>query len=115
MPQPAASTQEKDADANYTIANTSGYVKKVEVGLAESIGDSGENDMFLALHRTAPVGTIMQVRNQMNDLSVFVKVIGKLPDTGANDKLVVKISRKAYERLAAIDKRFRVEVSYMPQ
>lgn len=56
--------------------------------------DSGNSDMFLALHRTAPVGTIMQVRNQMNDLSVFVKVIGKLPDTGANDKVVVKISKK---------------------
>jgi rare lipoprotein A (peptidoglycan hydrolase) len=70
--------------------------------------------MFLALHRTAPVGTIMQVRNQMNDLSVFVKVIGKLPDTGANDKVIVKLSKKAYERLAALDKRFRVELSYMP-
>jgi hypothetical protein len=28
----------------------------------------------------------------MNNLSVFVKVVGKLPDTGANDKTVVKIT-----------------------
>lgn len=56
----------------------------------------------------------MQVRNEMNNLSVFVKVVGKLPDTGANDKLVVKITQKAYERLAAVDKRFRVEVTYLP-
>lgn len=117
--QAAIKSSEKDAvkkeekQENYTIANTSGYVKKVEAGLAEVI-ESGSNDMFLALHRTAPVGTIMQVRNQMNDLSVFVKVIGKLPDTGANDKVIVKLSKKAYERLAALDKRFRVELSYMP-
>ncbi|MDO1447913.1 LysM peptidoglycan-binding domain-containing protein [Rhodocytophaga aerolata] len=101
-------------NTSYTISNTSGYVKKVESGLAEVIAGNSSSDMFLALHRTAPVGTIMQIRNQMNDLSVFVKVIGKLPDTGANDKVVVKISQKAYERLAAVDKRFRVELSYMP-
>lgn len=124
--EPVAEAESKPADngsvrkeekaekpESYTIANTSGYVKKVESGLAEVI-ESGSSDMFLALHRTAPVGTIMQVRNQMNDLSVFVKVIGKLPDTGANDKVIVKLSKKAYERLAAIDKRFRVELSYMP-
>jgi LysM repeat protein len=111
--------EEKTAESQvenkaYTISNTSGYVKKVETGMAEVIADNSGSDMFLALHRTAPVGTIMQIRNQMNDLSVFVKVIGRLPDTGANDKIVVKISQKAFERLAAVDKRFRVELSYMP-
>ncbi|QHT68279.1 LysM peptidoglycan-binding domain-containing protein [Rhodocytophaga rosea] len=112
-PSEKTAVKKEDKPESYTIANTSGYVKKVETGMAEVI-ESGSSDMFLALHRTAPVGTIMQVRNQMNDLSVFVKVIGKLPDTGANDKVIVKLSKKAYERLAALDKRFRVELSYMP-
>ncbi len=96
------------------VANTSGFPKVVEAGLAESINDSGNTEGYYALHRSAPVGTILQVRNEMNNLSVFVKVVGKLPDTGANDKLVVKITQKAYERLAAVDKRFRVEVTYLP-
>jgi LysM repeat protein len=119
-PEKAAPRKEEKAverpveNTSYTVANTSGYVKKVESGLAEVIAGNSNSDMFLALHRTAPVGTIMQIRNQMNDLSVFVKVVGKLPDTGANDKVVVKISQKAFERLAAVDKRFRVELSYMP-
>ncbi len=99
---------------SYTIPNTSGYTETVENGLAEVINDTDESDLFLALHRTAPVGTLLKVRNQMNNQIVFVKVVGKLPDTGANDKLVVKVSRKAYERLAAVDRRFRVEVAYMP-
>lgn len=96
------------------VANTSGFPKVIEAGLAESISDSGGTEGYYALHRSAPVGTILQVRNEMNNLSVFVKVVGKLPDTGANDKLVVKITQKAYERLAAVDKRFRVEVTYLP-
>jgi LysM repeat protein len=96
------------------IASTSSVSRVTEAGLAESINDSGNTEGYYALHRTAPVGTILQVRNEMNNMSVFVKVVGKLPDTGANDKLVVKITQKAYERLAAIDRRFRVEVTYLP-
>ncbi|CAA9285892.1 MAG: CBM50 [uncultured Cytophagales bacterium] len=96
------------------VANTVGFPKVIEAGLAESISDSGDTEGYYALHRSAPVGTILQVRNEMNNLSVFVKVVGKLPDTGANDKLVVKITQKAYERLAAVDRRFRVEVTYLP-
>ncbi len=96
------------------IAGTGSLSKVVEAGLAESINDSGDTEGYYALHRTAPVGTILQVRNEMNNMSVFVKVVGKLPDTGANDKLVVKITQKAYERLAAVDRRFRVEVTYLP-
>ena len=99
---------------NYTIKTENGYPKQVETGMAEVIDDP-ESTGFFALHRTAPVGTIMQVRNLSNDLSVFVRVIGKLPDTGANDKLIVKVSKRAYDRLGAIDKRFRAEVSYLPQ
>jgi LysM repeat protein len=108
-----AEKEEKNQN-NYVIKNEGGYEKRIETGMAESIDDAASNDMFLALHRSVPVGTIIQVRNLNNDLSVFVKVVGKLPDTGDNDKLVVKITKRAYDRLAAIDKRFRVEVSYIP-
>jgi LysM repeat protein len=99
---------------NYIIKTETGYPKVVQTGMAEVI-DEPQSEGFLALHKSAPVGTIVQVKNLTNDLSVFVKVIGKLPDTGANDKLIVKISKRAYDRLGAIDKRFRTEVSYLPQ
>jgi LysM repeat protein len=118
-PKKAPKEEAKPAsEANNTPAKTvppaGGYQKALQTGMAELIAGTKESEKYLALHRTAPVGTIIQVKNLMNDLSVFVKVIGKLPDTGANDKLVVKISNKAYERLAAVDKKFRVEVSYIP-
>ncbi len=110
-----ARTEKPVPPVNPIVVNTSGYVKTVESGVAEAITEGAGSDLFLALHRTAPVGTIMQVRNEMNDQSVFVKVIGRLPDTGDNNKVLIKISKRAYERLGAIDRRFRVQVSYMPQ
>lgn len=84
----------------------------VEGGLAELIEGTEGNRKYLALHRSAPMGTILKVRNEMNNREVFVRVMGKLPDTAMTDKLIIRISRSAYDRLGAIDPRFRVEVTY---
>src|SRR5882762_9938556 len=83
-----------------------------EGGLAELIEGTEGNRKYLALHRTAKVGAIIKVRNELNNREVFVRVVGPIPDTGVNDKLVVKISKSAYDRLGAIDPKFRVEVTY---
>lgn len=83
-----------------------------ELGLAELIEGSEGNRKYLALHRTAKTGSIIKVRNELNNREVFVRVAGMLPNTGINDKLVVKISRSAFDRLGAIDPKFRVEVTY---
>lgn len=84
----------------------------IESGVAELIEGTDGNRKYLALHRTAPVGTILKVRNEMNNREVFVRVMGKLPETGVTDKLIIKVSKSAYDRLGAIDQRFRVEVTY---
>jgi LysM repeat protein len=84
----------------------------VENGVAELIEGTEGNRKYLALHRTAPVGTILKIRNEMNGREVFVRVMGKLPDTAMTDKVVIRISKSAYDRLGAIDSRFRVEVTY---
>lgn len=83
-----------------------------ENGVAEVIEGTEGNRKYLAMHRTAPVGTILKVRNEMNSREVFVRVIGKLPDTSYTDKVLIRISKSAYDRLGAIDPRFRVEVTY---
>ncbi|GAB2711009.1 hypothetical protein GCM10011495_25930 [Hymenobacter frigidus] len=85
----------------------------VETGLGASI-DKSITDKYLALHKTAPVGTIMQVRNAMNGQSVYVRVIGKLPDTGENNNILVRLSPRAVQKLGTADSRFRVETNYIP-
>lgn len=83
-----------------------------EGGLAELIEGTEGNRKYLALHRTAKVGTILKVRNELNNREVFVRVAGSLPEGAANTNVVIKISKSAYDRLGAIDPRFRVEVTY---
>lgn len=106
---PTASKKESGFDKIQAPAE-----KVTERGIAEVIEDSEDTKKYLALHRSAPVGTIMQVRNEMNDQTVFVRVVGPIPPTGDNGKLLLKISKKAYDRLGAVDSRFPVEVSYIP-
>lgn len=83
-----------------------------EGGLAELIEGTDGNRKYLALHRTAKVGTILKVRNELNNREVFVRVAGELPNIGANNNVIIKISKSAFDRLGAIDPKFRVEVTY---
>ncbi|WP_157578764.1 septal ring lytic transglycosylase RlpA family protein [Pontibacter roseus] len=96
------------------VDSASGVKKIMESGMAEMIDPKADTNKYLALHKSAPVGTIMQVKNAMNNQVVYVRVIGKLPETGANDKVIVRLSKKAYQKLGAVDQKFRVELSYMP-
>jgi len=87
--------------------------RKTDVGIAAPIVSSS-TDKYLALHKMAPIGTIMQVKNQMNGQSVYVRVIGVLPDTGENDNILVRLSPRAVQKLGTTDSKFRVETSYVP-
>ena len=87
--------------------------RKTDLGIAAPILNNG-TDKYLALHKTAPIGTIMQVKNQMNGQSVYVRVIGVLPDTGENDNILVRLSPRAVQKLGTSDGKFRVETSYVP-
>jgi spore germination protein YaaH len=109
-----------DSNKTKPIENTSTIVISesvrgddiIENGLAELIDGTDGSRKYLALHRTAPVGTILKIKNQMNNREVFVRVVGKLPDIAQTNKIIIKISKSAYDRLGAIDPRFMVEISY---
>lgn len=82
-------------------------------GVAEMIEGTDGSGKYMALHRTAPIGALVQVRNEFNNQSLWVKVIGRLPDTGVNDKILIKLSTQAFTKLSPQDRRFRAEVSYI--
>jgi len=90
-----------------------GYKKIIEKGMGEVIEDESVSS-YVGLHKDAPIGTIVAVKNQANGENVFVRIIGKLPEADVRNKIVIKISKAAYEALGAKGKRFPVEVSYIP-
>lgn len=88
------------------------FQQVVVEGVAEVIEEEEPSSKFFALHRTAKEGTVIKVRNLMNDLTVYVRVVGTIPETSNNEGVLIKLNQRAYENLKAIDKRFRVELSY---
>jgi LysM repeat protein len=95
-----------------TSKTSSGYRKTIETGLAELIDVEDKSGKYLGLHRSAPVGTLVNVKNASNGQSIWVKIVGKLPDIGS-DKVIIKLSPRAFEKLNPSDKRIRAEISYM--
>ncbi|MBL7870392.1 MAG: LysM peptidoglycan-binding domain-containing protein [Cyclobacteriaceae bacterium] len=111
--QPEIKTQPEVKETTIRISEkVTGSDEVKEGGLAELIEGTDGNRKYLALHRTAKVGTILKVRNELNNREVFVRVAGSLPNIGINNNVIIKISKSAYDRLGAIDPKFRVEVTY---
>jgi LysM repeat protein len=110
-PSVAASTAGMNTEP--TPENTSGGFKNVKQnGQAELIEGTGGHKKYLVLHRDAPVGSVMRVKNEENDITIFARVVGRLPETGDNSKLVIKLSQAAFDQLRAVNQRFPVEVLY---
>ncbi|SNT37858.1 LysM repeat-containing protein [Ekhidna lutea] len=97
-----------------TQIDEKGFRRVYEEGVA-SVIQTMNTSRYLALHRTLPIGTNLEVRNLMNNQVVHVKVVGKLPNTGLNKNLLLRLSQPAYDQLGILDSKSRVEVSYNQQ
>jgi hypothetical protein len=69
-----------------------------------------DSNLF-ALHRSAPVNSLIEIHNPMFGRTVWAKVIGPIPPTFTEDISVI-VSEGVARYLGAIDGRFYVEMSY---
>jgi len=65
-----------------------------------------------ALHKTVPVGSIIQVTNPINGRSIYAKVVGNLP-AASDDNVVLKLPSTAKQALRMFDEVMYVEISYL--
>ncbi|MEQ9404442.1 MAG: LysM peptidoglycan-binding domain-containing protein [Cyclobacteriaceae bacterium] len=103
-----------DSTEVVTKLDNDGFERIYEEGIAGVIPKIS-TAKYLALHRTLPIGTALEVRNLMNNLVVHVKIVGRLPNTGINRNLLVRLSKPAFEQLGILDSKSRVEVSYFKE
>ncbi|HET8962702.1 MAG TPA: LysM peptidoglycan-binding domain-containing protein [Chitinophagales bacterium] len=87
-----------------------------EKGVATWIDGSADmmisNGRYYALNNEAPIGSIVKVRNLMNNREIYAKVIGTLSDTEVNEKILIKLSAGAAEQLNVLDARFVSEITH---
>ena len=92
--------------------STEVFGKHVVEGIARQIEDMVGTDKYLALHKKLPTGTLLEIRNLMNNKKVFVRVIGQLPSTGINQDVLVRLTPISFKRLGILDARTRIELTY---
>lgn len=95
---------EKDTSGKYTL--------KKERGAAKWFKPENAGLQLYALHKNAPVGSVLKISNPLNNYTIYVKVINNLPLTDENQNALLKISSNAMELLKIYDKVFMVDVSY---
>lgn len=89
-----------------------GRREKQHQGVAFWQKNSKEDSDFYAMHRHAKLNSIIEVTNPMKNRKVYVKVIGRIPDTAYGKEVVVILSPLAAKYLGAKDPRFFVKVRY---
>lgn len=86
-----------------------------ETGIAEVIKTPNKSTKYLALHRTAPIGTNIKVTNDATGHTIVAKVIGNLNEKGPDENIMIKLSPYAYYQLRPKDSRLRATVEfYLP-
>ncbi len=97
----------------HPMVTSMGIKEREENGMARwFLDDEMSGGKLLALHKTAPVGTIIKITNKMNGKSVFVRVVGTLPDTDENKNILIKISRTTAEKIGMRDEQAQVKLNY---
>lgn len=95
---------------------TKGLIAESAKGVATWIEGSNDmstaNDRYYALHNEAPIGSVIKIRNLMNNRVIYAKVIGTLSESEVNEKVMVKLSAGAAQKLNVLDSRFVVEATF---
>lgn len=93
--------------------NRYGIREKTEKGIGiwmENLETDGKSN--LALHKTAPVGTILKITNPMTKNVTYAKVVGKFADNAETQSAIVVLSKSAAAYIGALDRRFLIEIAY---
>ncbi|WP_437918187.1 DPBB and LysM peptidoglycan-binding domain-containing protein [Sphingobacterium sp. LRF_L2] len=94
-------------------ANRYGIREKQEKGIGvwmENLETEGKSN--LALHKTAPIGTILKITNPMTKNVTYAKVVGKFTDNAETQDAIVVLSKSAASYIGALDRRFLIEIAY---
>lgn len=84
-----------------------------ERGVAIWISDENlDNTKMLALHRTAPIGTVVKITNPMTGKSTFAKVVGKFTENESTKDVIIVLTKATADMVGALDKRFQVNLVY---
>ena len=92
--------------------NSSQVKRMYEQHGAASWQKGKQQSALFALHRTAPLNSIIAVTNPMTRRTVYAKVMGRIPPSQYDDNVIVVLSSQVVTMLKAKDDRFYVQLKH---
>ncbi len=90
-----------------------GLTEMTERGVAVWIADENlDGSKMLALHRSAPIGTVVKITNPMSGKSTFAKVVGKFTENETTKDVIIVVTKATADLLGVLDKRFQANIVY---
>ena len=84
-----------------------------EHGPAIWIADENlDGTKMLALHLTAPIGTVVKITNPMTGKSTFAKIVGKFTQNESTKDVIIVVTKAAADLIGVMDKRFQAILVY---
>lgn len=84
-----------------------------ERGPAIWISDENlDGTKMLALHQTAPIGTVVKITNPMTGKSTFAKIVGKFTENESTKDVIIVVTKAAADLIGVMDKRFQATLVY---
>ena len=90
--------------AKVTLVKGTGAPMTTSLGAMETV--------FFAMHKTLPIGTVIKIKNLVNNKIVYAKVIGKLPETDENKHVIVRYSLGVKNNLALQNGKCYLQIEY---
>jgi LysM repeat protein len=104
-----------NSNPNTTRPNNNGNAV-TEVGNASLLTDIPSPRPFTALHRSAPVGTLILVTNAANRKTLVVEVVAPINQMQVPNNVILQVTQAVMNRLGAdSNNTIPVEISYMPK
>lgn len=108
----AASSSSKDVQLYkmlYESYEESGADQNKAKGIGNFLEQSASKDVYLALVNGVENGQVIRVRNLMNNKVIYLKVIGKVPQSDEASNISIKLSKAAARDLKIVEDRFLAE------
>jgi hypothetical protein len=101
-------------DTIYSRQTNGGTNVITEKGTAAFFDKTGKSNVYYAFHNASTRGSIIKVYNPGTGKTVYVKVLGPVPDTKQYANCIIGICSAAKEDLGVTDSKAWCELSYSP-
>lgn len=101
-------------DSVYNVQTNNGSNVLTEKGTAVFFEKAGKNNVYYAFHNATQRGAIIKVVNPGTGKTIYVKVLGPIPDTKLYANAIIGICSAAKEALGVTDTKTWCELSYSP-